>query len=231
MRLFVGLCLASAVGCGGAAQLAHDGSVPDTLPLGDTRSSDTLAHDAQAPDAGGAADSGDARSADAAPGDASPGDAPPLDPDAGLGGTVMDCGFHNTPGPAQEVMRFVSADQQTDVLIVREPSDRFGGFYIDYDLLAYAVVREDRLHCVDQVAQLAYQSTHHNWVDWAEAAVNGVRFHLALDYQPTGDAWPPDGPWVWTYRLTGLDAAGTRLWGPEDLSCQDLHGQGCGRSW
>jgi hypothetical protein len=222
VRAIAGLCLISVVACGGSAPSTDGGARRDTPPLGDTRAGDGQQVDARPSDGSRVGDAGDARATDV--------DAPGDDPDAQLGGTVLDCGFHNVTDSAKEVMRFPSGDGRTEVLIVREAVGMGIGLSTEYALRAFAVVREGRLHCVDQAARLAYQSSHHNWVDWAEATIDGVRHHLDMQYQPTGDASPPVGPWVWTYRLTGLDAGGTRLWGPEDLSCQDLHGQGCGKS-
>jgi hypothetical protein len=145
--------------------------------------------------------------------------------DLGASGPVEDCGFQGLTGEHVEIMRFVSADEQTQALIVRE-GQRFRPV-TDFTLKAFAVRHGGRLHCVDAPSRLSYLSTHHNWLDEAETTIDGVTYNLEMRYQPTGDAWPPDGPLVWTYRLRGLDSADELLWGPIDLACEDLHGLGC----
>jgi len=195
---------------------SSSGGAPDTGVRRDApASADTGLADTGAVDTGGA-DTGDDADTDPAI-DGSP------------GGDVMSCGFHTKTGQGREVMRLDAADGKTQVLIVREATGSGIGFSTNYTLLAFAVLHAGKLHCIDEAKDLHYVSTHHNWVDEAEATVGAVRYHLDLDYQPTGDAWPPVGRWVWTYRLRGYDTNGTPLWGPIDLGCADLYGKGCGQ--
>lgn len=148
-------------------------------------------------------------------GPADTGDPPP----ACEGGpyAATDCGLHEDIDDTWNYRRFQNDDGGIDAIIVREPVGSGPGETTEYALRGFGLVKDGCLTCVSDDDALSYTTGHHNWMDDADALIEGVVHRVHMQYQPED---PDDytSPWVWSYWLEGVDpATDDRQWGAIDL--------------
>ena len=113
--------------------------------------------------------------------------------------------------PVATVWQLVSDDGETCVLLTRRDDSEPDVIYkaIPYTLLSFKVGHAGVVTEFSEPAQLSWESTHHNWLDVAEAWDSGVRYHLA-------DRYGQD--FVDAFDLGAIDEQSkSPLWGPITL--------------
>lgn len=129
-------------------------------------------------------------------GDADGGDG---DPDGGDVGELCD----EVGGGVQydhEVLQF-EAEGGGEVLLTRDYVDWGVGESVLYEAVRLTVRIGDVDFCVTDPGALAYENSHHNWADRADATFEGRRYHLVMDY----NFITPDAP-PWSDVLHVYDA-------------------------
>lgn len=126
---------------------------------------------------------------------------------------TADCGFDPTLifDRLATVWQLVSDDGETCVLLTRRDDSEPDVIYkaIPYTLLSFKVGHAGVVTEFSEPAQLSWESTHHNWLDVAEAWDSGVRYHLA-------DRYGQD--FVDAFDLGAIDEQNkSPLWGPITL--------------
>lgn len=106
--------------------------------------------------------------------------------DATTGTVTADCGFDpglpfDRQGP---IWQLVSDDGETCVLLERRDDSEPDVIYkaIPYTLLSFKIGHAGVVSEYTELAQLHWESTHHNWLDVAEAWDSDVRYRLAYRY-------------------------------------------------
>ena len=126
---------------------------------------------------------------------------------------TADCGFDPSLifDRLATVWQLVSDDGETCVLLTRRDDSEPDVIYkaIPYTLLSFKVGHAGVVTEFSEPAQLSWESTHHNWLDVAEAWDSGVRYHLA-------DRYGQD--FVDAFDLGAIDEQSkSPLWGPITL--------------
>jgi hypothetical protein len=150
--------------------------------------------------------------ADPAAPDADPAapDANPAAPDAA---PAASCPFENdiVYDLLAETVQLESADKQTCVKLTRRNDCAPDVICkaVPFTLLTFLVVHDGTLTYIDKAADLHWEATHHNWMDWGEAIGGGVRYRLDSRYT--------DG-FTDHYELAAAAVGtGAGLWGPIEL--------------
>lgn len=106
--------------------------------------------------------------------------------DATTGTVTADCGFDpglpfDRQGP---IWQLVSDDGETCVLLERRDDSEPDVIYkaVPYTLLSFKIGHAGVVSEYTDLAQLSWESTHHNWLDVAEAWDSEVRYRLADRY-------------------------------------------------
>lgn len=195
-------------------------------PTGDTASTgastgDDTSGTAADPTTGGTADTTGTPTTDASSGELTTGDPTTGDPTTGdltTGNVVADCGFDDAVAWDRfgTVWQLQSGDGETCVWLERRDDSEPDIIYkaVPYTLLELKAGHAGVVdHLTDQ-ARMEWTSTHHNWMDVAEAWTDTVRYKLEYEY-----ALEPDDPEMPDqFDLSAIDE-GTQavVWGPVRL--------------
>jgi hypothetical protein len=131
-------------------------------------------------------------------------------PDTTTGNGVADCGFDPDLAYARDatIYQLVSDDGETCVWLERRDDSEPDVIYkaVPYTLLAFRAGHDGAVEFFDEPAQLLWESTHHNWLDAAEAWNTTVRYRLQDRYGMN---------FLDTFELSAIDEQSDAvLWGP-----------------